>query len=418
MWVALFTIAATLFVITLAAAAYLTAERRRLKRDREQLQGELTVSETQNQSLKTEIAGLQTDIAVARTKLDGLDDKFQSLASNVFNRVLDQSDGQRKEAIQALVNPIQNKLNDYNRMIAQIEEARNQDYGSLRQQVESMITDQRSLRHETANLVKALRRPEVRGRWGEMQLRRVAELAGMIENCDFTEQDSVKTDDGILRPDMVVRLSSNRIIVVDAKTPIDAFISSVECTNDGERDEHLKRHASQIETRVKDLSDRNYAAQFDRTPDFVVLFIPGESFLHAAMQIKPKLFEWAWEKRVAIVSPNTLIALLRTASLGWQEQQLAENARRIGEEGKKLHERIATVVEHIDKLGTSLEKAVRSYNEFVGSFENRVVVTARKFKELGADSAKELPAEGEIKPIEAQPRQLKTAHSETAIETT
>ncbi|MEE9211214.1 MAG: hypothetical protein V3U29_01005, partial [Phycisphaeraceae bacterium] len=146
MWVALFTIAATLFVITLAAAAYLTAERRRLKRDREQLQGELTVSETQNQSLKTEIAGLQTDIAVARTKLDGLDDKFQSLASNVFNRVLDQSDGQRKEAIQALVNPIQNKLNDYNRMIAQIEEARNQDYGSLRQQVESMITDQRSLR--------------------------------------------------------------------------------------------------------------------------------------------------------------------------------------------------------------------------------------------------------------------------------
>ena len=238
MWMTAFIVTAVLLAAACAYCAYLYADRRWLRTQRDRLQAEFAERELQVRSYENEIKSLEKDIAIARTKLEGLEDKFQSLASNVFKRVLDQSDGQRREAIQALVNPIQNKLNDYNRMIAHIEEARNQDYGSLRQQVESMITDQRSLRNETANLVKALRRPEVRGRWGEMQLRRVAELAGMIENCDFTEQDSVKTDYGILRPDMVVRLSSNRIIVVDAKTPIDAFISSVECTDDAERDEH------------------------------------------------------------------------------------------------------------------------------------------------------------------------------------
>ncbi|MEM1446799.1 MAG: DNA recombination protein RmuC [Planctomycetota bacterium] len=348
--------------------------------------------------------------ALAGKTLKQTTDEFLKLAEQklaVKNKEGDAQLDQRKTEIAALVKPIAEKLHEANRAIGELEKSRQEAYGGLREQLGAMLQDQKQLRAETANLVKALRRPEVRGQWGELQLRRVAELAGMADHCDFTEQITISggVDSGALRPDMIVSLPGGREIVVDAKTPITAFIDAAESTEDADREANLTRHVRHIEDKVAELSSKRYQDHF-HAADFVVLFIPGESFLYAAAQRKPDLIETALSKQVVIATPTTLISLLKVVALGWREERLAENARRIQELGVELHKRVATATAHLSNLGKAVGKTVEHYNKFVTSFESRVVTQAKRFEELDAGSpGKELPNTGEITIVESAPRE-------------
>ncbi|MEM9752199.1 MAG: DNA recombination protein RmuC [Planctomycetota bacterium] len=344
--------------------------------------------------------------ALAGKTLKQTTDEFLKLAEQklaVKNKEGDAQLDQRKTEIAALVKPIAEKLHEANRAIGELEKSRQEAYGGLREQLGAMLQDQKQLRAETANLVKALRRPEVRGQWGELQLRRVAELSGMADHCDFTEQIAVES--GALRPDMVVSLPGGREIVVDAKTPITAFIDAAESTEDADREANLTRHVRHIEDKVAELSSKRYQDHF-HAADFVVLFIPGESFLYAAAQRKPDLIETALAKQVVIATPTTLISLLKVVALGWREERLAENARRIQELGVELHKRVATATAHLSNLGKAVGKTVEHYNKFVTSFESRVVTQAKRFEELDAGApGKQLPNTGEITIVETAPRE-------------
>lgn len=362
---------------------------------------------------KADDASRETFKALAGDTLKSATDEFLKRAEQTFTGK--QKDAaveleQRKTAIENLLKPVNEKLLQATRVMGEIEKSRKQAYGGLREQLGTMIEDQRGLRAETANLVKALRRPEVRGQWGELQLRRVAELAGMANHCDFLEQPSGEIGSsaggGAVRPDMLVQLPGGREIVVDAKTPITAFIDAAEATEDGDRDAALARHVRHIEDKVAELGSKRYQDHFN-SADFVVLFIPGESFLYAAAQRKPGLIEAAMTRNVVIATPTTLISLLKVVALGWKEEQIADNAKKIQALGEELHKRVATLTQHLENLGKAVGKTVEHYNKFVGSFETQVVSQARKFKELGADSPKELPAEGEIAVVETVPREAK-----------
>jgi len=273
--------------------------------------------------------------------------------------------------------------------------------GQLRQQVDDVRTSAEGLRRETASLSTALRKPQVRGRWGEMQLRRAVELAGMVERCDFTEQHHLGRDDGALRPDLVVHLAGGKHVVVDSKVPLDAFLDLVAAEDPDEQQHHLARHARQVRTHVDGLAGKRYWRALGETPEFVVLFLPGESFLSAALDGDATLLEYAARKQVVLATPTTLIALLKTVAHGWSHEALADQAREIHELGRELHERIGTLGGHFAKLGRSLGAAVTSYNQAIGSLEGRVLVTARKFGELTGDEPLE-----QLRQIETTPRAL------------
>ena len=264
-----------------------------------------------------------------------------------------------------------------------------------------MAKAQEQLQGETRNLVKALRRPEVRGQWGELTLKRLAELAGMVEHCDFEQQLSVDTEQGKQRPDMVVRMPGSREIIVDAKAPMDGYLGAVEAKDDNERGLELRRHARNVRGRVRELSSKGYWQQFPRSPDFVVLFIPGDQFLSSALEVDPKLLEDAMTDKVVLATPSSLVALLRAVAYGWRQEALAENAEHIRTVGEELYERLSIFAEHLGKLGSSLNRSVESYNKAVGSFDSRVLPGARKFIEMGIQSKKDLP---EPEPVERLPR--------------
>ena len=253
----------------------------------------------------------------------------------------------------------------------------------LKQQVEDVRHSTDTLRRETAALSTALRKPQVRGRWGELHLRRVVELAGLVDRCDFTEQLSARTDEGLVRPDLVVNLAGGKHVVVDAKVPLDAFLDATGADDDIARDAHLQRHARQLRQHVDLLAGKAYWRALPSTPEFVVLFVPGESFLSAALEAEPTLLEHAAERLVVLATPTTLIALLRTVAYAWTQQTLADNAREIHELGRDLHERLSTMGGHLDRVGRSLTASVSAYNRAVGSLENRVLVSARRFSDLG-----------------------------------
>ena len=357
---------------------------------------------------------------VATRSLEESGEVFLARAKEVFEREQDKASAAletRKVAIDTMLKPINEGLARTHKVVEELRLSGQQTYGGVQQHLLTLLEDQKRLRDETANLVKALRRPEVRGQWGEMQLRRVAELAGMAAYCDFVEQSSVCSDTGGLRPDMVVTLPGGREIVVDAKTPITAFIDAAECTDDADRDTCLARHVKHIEDKVAELSSKRYQDHF-RTADFVVLFIPGESFLYAAAQRKPELIETAMNRNVVIATPTTLISLLKVVALGWREEQLAENAMKIRDLGQELHKRVATLSKHLDSLGKAVGKTVEHYNKFVGSYDSQVLVQARRFQELGADSPKELPAEGGLTVVDATPRQVAAVAEADADSTT
>lgn len=357
-----------------------------------------------SQSLASKMAEIEAAIRqneLMKEDRDRLSDSFKALSSEIFretsrsfmdlagqtiSRYMDSARAEldkRDKAVEGMIQPVKEALERFDASGKTLETERSKAYGSLSEQVTALAKGQQALEKETARLVKALRQPHVRGRWGEMTLRRAAEMAGMSENCDFLEQTSADGEEGKLRPDMLIRLPGGRNIIVDAKTPISAYMDAMESETDEERAARLKDHARQVQTHVMKLSQKAYWKQFSPTPEFVVLFIPGENFFSAALTQQPDLIETAAEKGVVLATPSTLISLLKTISHAWREDSVARSAKAVMEMGRELCERIQSVASHMNRLGKDIEKCSESYNQAVGSLERRVFVTARKFQSLG-----------------------------------
>ncbi len=354
----------------------------RLEAERQAAQEKQALLERAEARLSDTFKALSTDA------LKGASEQFLHLTKSTLASQTEEAKGEiekRKTAIETLVKPVADSLGKFELRIGEIEKIREGAYSELKEQVRALGEGQLGLQKETASLVKALRQPTGRGQWGEMQLRRVVELAGMQEHCDFTTQTTMTSDEGKrLRPDLVVKLPGGKTIVVDSKTPMDAYLNALEAADDAERDRFLAQHAQQVRTHIKQLSSKKYTEQFEDTPEFTVLFLPSESFFSAALNSDPGLIEGGVNEGVILATPTTLIALLKAVAYGWRQEALALNAKEISALGRTMHERLGKLAEHFAKLGGSLNNAVDHYNKAIGSYETRVMTTARKFEELKA----------------------------------
>ena len=311
--------------------------------------------------------------------------------------------GAREQAVENLVRPIRDALQQSQKQISELEKARSEAYGGIKSQLETMQLSQQSLTQETHNLTKALRRPEVRGRWGEITLRRLVELAGMVEHCDFQEQVHTTTEGSNIRPDMIVRMPDQRELVVDVKTPLDAYLEAVEAKDDAQRQLGLTRHARNVKNHIRLLSSKAYWKQFSKSPEFVILFIPGDQFLSAALNEEPELIEDALSQQIILATPTSFVALLKAVAYGWRQLALADNAEEIRTLAEDLYGRLSSFVGHLNKVGKQLSSSVDNYNRAMGSLERKVLPGARKFVELGIHAKKPIEP---IESIEAVPRSL------------
>ncbi|HEX6789765.1 MAG TPA: DNA recombination protein RmuC [Candidatus Krumholzibacteria bacterium] len=333
-------------------------------------------------------------LQLARATLE----KYQDGAKNDLD--------QKRKDVETLVKPIADTLEKVNTQIVELEKTRRQDYGSLAENLRSLQLQAEALNAETRNLGNALRKPMVRGRWGEIQLERVVELAGMMDHVDFHRQASTETEDGRLRPDLVVRLPGGKTIVVDAKAPIESYLAAHEEKDELRAKELMKQHARAVKAHVSKLSEKAYWSQFVENPEFVVLFLPGENFFSAALENEPALIEEGVKDQIIIATPSTLIALLKAVAFGWRQEKIAESAQEIKDLGKELYKRLSTLADHFGKVGLNLDRAIGAYNDAVGSLETRVLPAARRFQELEVATVEEID---EVKPIEKSTRALQAA---------
>ena len=394
----------TAFDKEVAASQTLREENARLNAG---LEGERRAAAERSESFKQAAEALSEKFkALSRDALKDNNQSFLDLARATLEKFQTTAKGdldQRQQAIDQMVKPLKESLEKVDGKIGELEKARAGAYSELREQMRALATSHLQLQSETGNLVKALRTPHIRGRWGEIQLRRVVELAGMIQYCDFTEQETVATEDSRIRPDVIVRLPGNRTIVVDAKVPFEAFYESVSTTDDAVRIERLKEHARLVRVHIGALSKKSYWETVQPTPEFVLLFLPGENFYSAALEQDPKLIEDGVNQGVIIATPTTLIALLKAVSYGWRQEQMAANAHEVSKLGKDLYDRLRTFTSYFADIGKGLDRALESYNKGVGSLEARVLVTARKFKERGAIAGDEIET---AEPIDKSTRAL------------
>src|SRR3989338_2148583 len=351
---------------------------------------------------------INTFKALSDDALKSNNQAFLELAKGSLENVLKEAKGElgeKKESLKGLVGPLEKTLKQLETHVLEVENKREKDGGRLEEQIRSLLESQQMLQKETGSLASALRVPLVRGQWGEMTLKRVVELSGMSEHCDYVEQVSVRSEEGVFRPDMIIYLPSNKQVVIDSKVSLDGYLDSVEAVGDGNKLEAMVRHARQLRKHMELLSSKSYWSQFPNAPEFVVMFIPGEHFVSAAVANDKTLIEDGILNRVIIATPTTLIALLRAISYGWRQEQLAKNAQAIAEIGKQVYERFLAFLAHLTKMRTSLEQSVFNFNRTIGSLEGRVLPSLRKFKELGVTGADDIPT---IEPIEQMPRALET----------
>ena len=349
---------------------------------------------------------------LSKSALDANSDIFLKLARENFQKFKTEAGAdldRRKDSIKNIVDPLNETLVKYDKSLRQLELDRQGAYSSVKEQLKSIKESNETLRTETGNLVKALRRPEVRGQWGELQLRNVLEHVGMTEHIDFVTQETINTEGGRKRPDAIVNLPGGNCIVIDAKTPLDAYLSALESDSESEQTELYKSHAKQLRSQVKNLAASDYQSVVSNAPDFVVMFIPVESFYSVAMQHDPDLFDFALKRQVMIATPLSLVVLLKVIALGWQQEKLAENSKEIAKIGRELYERLSKFSEHIGQHGSSLAKAIESYNKAIGSMERRLLPSARKLESLEVVSSRnrfESP-----RTIEHQPRIVESPQS-------
>ena len=303
---------------------------------------------------------------------------------------------EHSEHLSKSVGPVHDALDTLNAHIRDVEKERGQAYGSVTALLTQAVEGQERLWGETSNLAKAMRSPNIRGRWGELQLKRTVEVAGMLEHCDFIDHPHVDTEDGRLIPDMAIKLPDGKQVIVDAKAPLEAYMNAIEAKDEGEKKKYLQEHCKYVREHVRLLSGKTYWSQFENTPDLVILFLPGEAFFSMAVEHDPEIIEDAARQKIIIASPTTLIAMLKAIHFGWKQDKLSASAQQISKLGTELHDRIATASDHLGKVGTSLTKAVESYNTTVNCVETRVLPSARKFVELGIETTKEITDLSEI----------------------
>ena len=392
--------------------AVVTEERDGYLLEAQGLEAELKATKAAHEARLEELRGMKQELEdrfakLASGVLETNSQKFLGLVSERFEKHkadADQSLAKRQEAIQNLVKPLDEKLGKFDTRIQEIEKHRQEAYGAIQMQVKTLHESQQMLGQETRKLVQALRRPKSRGRWGEVQLRQVFEMAGMAEHVDFELEKHMDTDDGARRPDAVVHIPGGRSIVVDAKTPLEAYLDAIETENPDEQAAHLERHAKHIRTHVRQLAGKDYQKNLTEAPDFVVMFIPSESFVAAAAEADPGLIEYAFENKVLIASPTTLMALVKAIAYGWQQEKMAKNVIEIQKLATEIYERLVTFGGHLEKVGRGLGQSVSAYNSAVASLEGRVLPSARKFEALGVVSEqKDIAAPPSL---ETDPRQL------------